>query len=106
MKEITIALLMGALASSATAMSRQESSLMSCAVLHQVLAKDGAMVLRHYSGQVRKIEVYDRYVTNSMSCAGQGRMSATTVPTSDNLECPVAFCNAVTGRGPSRSRAQ
>lgn len=104
MKKIILLAALGLFASNAMAMSRHNSQSMTCAEVHDEIARDGMMVLRYPSKQKPDMMMHNRAVTNSMSCVGQGSMGGTTVPTSDDPKCKVKTCNPTTGKGPNKNQ--
>jgi hypothetical protein len=103
MKKIILLATMTMVASNAMAMSRHESQSLTCSSIHEKIAEEGSIVLSYPSHRDPNFSMYNRYVANSMSCLGQGSMTSTTVPTSDDPNCKVRMCNPVTGKGPNKN---
>jgi hypothetical protein len=103
MKKIVLFAAVGLLASNAMAMSRYDSQSLTCASIHDRIAQDGAIVLRYPSKMHPDLMMYNRYVSNAMTCMGQGVMASATVPTSDDPNCKVKLCNPTTGKGPNKN---
>ena len=74
----------------AQAISRYNSTTMSCAAIQGVITREGAAVLR-YPGR-SGVTLYDRYVASGNLCASNEFAKASTVPTSDLSNCPVRHC--------------
>ena len=104
MKTIFLLTILSLFASNALAMSRYNSHSMTCSALHDMIAREGEIVLRYPSGSYNNLMMYDRYVSSSAACVNRGVMSRATVPTSDNQKCPVQRCVTTTGKGHNRSR--
>ncbi|TCR76759.1 MULTISPECIES: hypothetical protein [Rhizobium/Agrobacterium group] len=103
MKRLLFIAAVGLLATNAMAMSSYDAKSVSCGTVHQKIAQEGAVVLRypsHHPGMM----MYNRYVTNSTMCVGQGGSSRTTIAVSDDLKCPVMTCNTTTGKGPNKNQ--
>ncbi|PZM17195.1 hypothetical protein [Rhizobium tubonense] len=103
MKKMILLAAFAMLASNAMAMSRHDSSSLTCSAIHDKIAQEGSIVLRYPSHRDPNLMMYNRYVANSMSCIGQGSMSSATVPTRDDPNCKVRMCNPVTGKGPNKN---
>lgn len=76
----------------ALAISRYNSTAMSCAAVQQAIAREGAVVLRYPSRSKAQLILYDRYVADSSFCDGHEFADRTTVPTADSPSCPVRAC--------------
>jgi hypothetical protein len=74
----------------ALAISRYNSTAMSCAAVQDTIAREGAAILR-YPGRTG-ITLYDRYVATGRLCASGEFAKASTVPTADLNNCPVRHC--------------
>jgi hypothetical protein len=79
-------------ASSALAIDRYASTTLTCANAQQILRDKGAAIFRYPSKKVSGMTLYDRYVRNSLSCDNDQYAEKATVPTRDNLQCPVLNC--------------
>lgn len=103
MKTIIILAAVGMISTTnAMAMSAYNSKSMSCATVHEKMAQEGSIVLRypsHHPGMM----MYNRTVSNSMSCLGQGAMTSASVPTSDDPSCKIKTCSFATGKGPNKN---
>jgi hypothetical protein len=76
----------------AVAISRYNSTGMSCAAVQRAIAREGAVILRYPSRNVRGMTLYDRYVADSGLCDGHEFADRATVPTADTPRCPVLAC--------------
>jgi hypothetical protein len=97
MKKLLIASLLSIGISPAQAISRYNSTSMSCASAHQKIAEQGAVILRYRSP--RGLPLYDRFVINDRMCEPNEAATITTVPTADTPNCPVFSCKDVTYDG-------
>ncbi|MDL2399494.1 hypothetical protein [Rhizobium mayense] len=103
MKKIILLAAIGLFSTNAVAMSRHDSQSLTCSAVHDEMAKDGMVVLRHPSHAHPDMMMYDRYVTNSTACIGQGAMGTVSVPTKDDPNCKVKTCVFATGKGPNKN---
>ncbi|NLR97603.1 hypothetical protein HGP17_12360 [Rhizobium sp. P38BS-XIX] len=102
MKTMIIVAAIGMMSTNAMAMSAYNSKSMSCATVHEKMAQEGSIVLRypsHHPGMM----MYNRTVSNSMACLGQGAMASASVPTSDDPNCKIKTCSFGTGKGPNKN---
>jgi hypothetical protein len=76
----------------AFSISRYNSAGMSCAAVQRVIDREGAVILRYPSRNVRGMTLYDRYVADSGFCDGHEFADRVTVPTMDTPRCPVRAC--------------
>lgn len=76
----------------AFAISRYNSTGMSCAAVQRAIGREGAVILRYPSRNVRGMTLYDRYVIDSSFCDGHEFADRATVPTADTPRCPVRAC--------------
>lgn len=102
MNKFILVALAGMISTSAMAAPMYDSKSMTCSSVHEMMAKNGMVVLRIPSHQAGSM-AYNRYVSNSMSCLGQGAMSSATVPTSDDPACKMKTCSFTTGKGPNKN---
>lgn len=77
-------------ASPTFAISRYNSTGMSCQSVHGIIAREGAAIFR-YPGR-SGITLYDRYVADERFCAGGEYAKSGTIPTKDNPGCSVRHC--------------
>lgn len=76
----------------ALAISRYNSTGMSCAAVQRTIAREGAVILRYPSRNRARLTLYDRYVADSRFCDGHEFADRATVPTADTPSCPVRAC--------------
>ena len=100
MKRLIVASLLVLAAWPAQAISRYNSTSMSCAAAQEYILREGAVILRYSSPRHPNLPLYDRYVSDGGMCAmGQGTV-VDTVPTSDNPRCMVLKCRDITYDAP------
>jgi hypothetical protein len=100
MKRLIVASLLVLAAWPAHAISRYNSTSMSCAAAREHILREGAVILRYSSARHPGLPLYDRYVSDGGMCAmGQGTV-VDTVPTSDNPRCVVLKCRDITYDAP------
>lgn len=92
MKTLLLALCMTLGASQAMAISRYNSTSMTCAAVQDLLRAEGAAILRHQSRRVPGLMLYDRYVAAGSYCPFAHVAERATVPTADARSCPVLNC--------------
>lgn len=83
---------MAALISSqpASAISRYNSTTMTCDAVHERIAREGAVIFR-YPGRTG-VTLYDRYVSGDRHCAGGEYAKSDSIPTKDTRSCPIRKC--------------
>lgn len=81
--------------SNAMAINRYNVTTMPCENVRQILRDQGAAILRYPSTKVSGMTLYDRYVRSSQACDYDEYAERATVPTKDNLKCPVLNCKPV-----------
>lgn len=74
----------------ANAISRYNSTRMTCQAVQSTIAREGAVVLR-YPGRTG-VTLYDRYVASSRFCTSDDFAADDTVPTRDRPDCAVQNC--------------
>jgi hypothetical protein len=79
------------IAGPASAISRYNSTGMTCARVHAIIRSEGAAIIR-YPSQFTGNILYDRYVADSGFCVGGQAANFTTIPTADRSDCPVYNC--------------
>lgn len=102
MKTLFVFAAVALIASNAMAMSEYDSKSMSCPEIQQK-AKQGSIVLRYPSSTEPDVTLYNRTVSNSMSCLGQGAMASANVPSADGKPCKIKTCSFATGKGPNKN---
>ncbi|MDN5928806.1 MAG: hypothetical protein L0I29_17195 [Hyphomicrobiales bacterium] len=96
MKRLFVASLLVLAAFPAHAISRYNSTGMSCAQAHEHILREGAVILRYRSARHPDLPLYDRYVSSDRMCdIGHGTV-IDTVPTRDNPRCVVLKCRDIT----------
>lgn len=78
-------------ASEAGAISRYNSTGMSCERIHGILASQKAAIFRYPSKRVANLPLYDRYVRSEAYCGPHQVAEEVTIP-SANGQCPVLHC--------------
>ncbi|SMD08524.1 hypothetical protein [Rhizobium sp. RU36D] len=76
----------------ALAISRYQSSSLTCEGARQAIRSEGAVIIRYPSKRVGNMTLYDRYVVNSDFCDPNEYAERAYVPTSDSPRCPVLAC--------------
>ncbi|MEF0943307.1 hypothetical protein [Rhizobium sp. BR 362] len=102
MKKIIMLAAMGMVCTNAIAGPMYNSKSMTCSSVRDKMAQEGTVVLQYPSSHPG-LMMYNRYVSNSMSCLGQGAMASASVPTSDDPKCKMKTCNFTTGKGPNKN---
>lgn len=74
----------------ALAISRYNSTGMTCESVQRTIAREGAAIFR-YKGRTGAT-LYDRYVADERFCAGGEFAKSGTIPTRDTSACPVRHC--------------
>ncbi len=80
------------LAGPAEAISRYNSTAMSCAAAQARIAREGAVIMRYPARFTKGLTLYDRYVTNGNLCPSGHIAVRAHIPTADMPECPVLRC--------------
>ena len=80
------------LAEPAFAISRYNSTSLTCDQVRQRLVNEGAAILRYPSTRVKDMTLYDRYVTRNAMCDPHEYADRAYVPTRDTDRCPVLNC--------------
>ncbi|QND44272.1 hypothetical protein HB780_00100 (plasmid) [Rhizobium lusitanum] len=102
MKKIIMLAAIAMMSTNAMAGPMYDSKSLTCSSIHEKIASEGSIVLKYPSSNPAAL-TYNRYVSNSMSCLGQGAITSSSVPTSDNQSCKVKTCSFVTGKGPNKN---
>lgn len=95
MRPTRIALVMIAVtlvAQPALAISRYNSTALTCDQVRQRVINEGAVILRYPSTRVKGMTLYDRYVTRNAQCDPHEYAERAYVPTRDTARCPVLNC--------------
>ncbi|MDH4414416.1 MAG: hypothetical protein QE484_13985 [Rhizobium sp.] len=80
------------LAQPAFAISRYNSTTLTCDQVRQRVLNEGAVILRYPSTRVKGMTLYDRYVTRNAQCDPHEYAERAYVPTRDAARCPVLSC--------------
>ena len=95
MRMLLAALAVIVASSEAYAISRYQTTGMSCGQVRAALQREGAAILRWQSKRVAGVPLYNRYVANSRFCAMDERAVIATVPTRDDDACWVRKCERI-----------
>lgn len=77
---------------SAQAISRYDSTRLSCARIHSIINSQGAAIMRYPSTRVPGLVLYDRYVRNGAQCMVGEAAVLSYIPAADTKRCPVYSC--------------
>ncbi|WP_457937847.1 hypothetical protein [Mesorhizobium sp. 10J20-29] len=99
MKHVAILVPALLIANEAAAISRYQTTAMSCARVVAALDADGAAILRYPAPNNPSIQLYDRFVRDNRQCSSTQRARLFSVPTADNKACQVRKCVRVSGSG-------
>lgn len=80
------------LAEPALAISRYNSTTLTCDQVRQRVINERAVILRYPSTRVKGMTLYDRYVTRSAMCDPHEYAERAYVPARDTDRCPVLNC--------------
>ncbi|WP_378949665.1 hypothetical protein [Mesorhizobium sp. ANAO-SY3R2] len=94
MKTILLAICLMMLSVEAEAISRYNSTSMSCAQAQRAVRNEGAVILR-WKSPGSGVQRYDRFVRNDGFCEAGEEANITSVPTSDAKSCPVYNCKQI-----------
>ncbi|MBA3447925.1 MAG: hypothetical protein H0T56_10025 [Pseudaminobacter sp.] len=92
MKRLATALCLTLIAAEAQAISRYNSTSMSCDQVQATVGRDGAAILRYRSKRNPSLQLYGRYVRNRLFCQGDEIAETKYVPAADTGSCPVREC--------------
>ncbi len=103
MRRLVIVLCALLLAGEASAISRYQTTSMSCARVQAALKNDGAAILRYPAPDNPSLQLYDRYVRDTTQCSSRSqRAELQSVPAADTPNCPVRKCVRASGSGRGR----
>jgi len=103
MRRLAIMLPALLLASEALAISRYQTTSMSCARVQAAVNADGQAILRYPAPDNPSLVLYDRYVRDSTQCTSRSqRAELQSVPAADTPKCRVRKCVRVSGSGNNR----
>jgi hypothetical protein len=88
----TLTTAVAVLAQPALAISRYNSTALTCDQVRERVISEGAVILRYPSTRVRGMTLYDRYVTRNALCAPHEYAERAYVPARDIDRCPVLNC--------------
>ena len=90
------------LAGEASAISRYQTTSMSCARVQAAVENDGTAILRYPAPDNPSLLLFDRYVRDRTFCSSSQRADLRSVPTADTPNCRVRKCVRVSGSGGNR----
>ncbi|MEP9389314.1 hypothetical protein [Mesorhizobium sp. KR9-304] len=102
MRRLAIILPVLLLAGEASAISRYQTTSMSCARVQAAVSSDGAAILRYPAPDNPSLVLYDRYVRDRTFCSSSQRADLQSVPAADTRNCPVRKCVRASGAGRNR----
>lgn len=76
----------------AFAISRYNSTSMTCAAIQNALQRERAVIFRYSSRTTPGLSLYDRYVSDPGQCTSGQEVRRTTIPSKDGSGCPVLVC--------------
>jgi hypothetical protein len=91
-KSIMIALTLSLVSIEAQAVSRYNSTSMSCSAIQSRVWAEGAVLLRWRSTKTPGLPLGDRFVRNSSYCSPHLWAKTFHVPTADRKKCPLLRC--------------
>jgi len=97
MRRLAILLPALLLAGEALAISRYQTTSMSCARVQAAVKNDGAAILRYTAPDNPSLQRYDRYVRDRSFCSSRQRADIKSVPAADTRNCPVRKCVRASG---------
>ncbi len=89
---IALIVVLAAFVTSAQAISRHQSTRLSCDAVHAIIEAEGAAIMRYPSRRNPSLTLYDRYVRHTGYCASGEYAKLDTIPTADAPACPVLKC--------------
>jgi hypothetical protein len=90
------------LAGEASAISRYQTTSMSCARVQAAVKNDGAAILSYPAADNPSLVLFDRYVRDRSFCSSSQRAGPESVPAADTRNCPVRKCVRASGSGRNR----
>ncbi len=79
----------------AHAITRYNSTSMSCEEVKAVIRADGAAIMRYRSTRNPSLQLYGRYVRDDRFCRQEERAETVFIPSADRRSCPVYECKTV-----------
>ena len=95
MRRALLPLLLSLLAADALAISRYDSTRMSCAQVRGTIQSEGAAIMRWRSARVANLPLYGRYVRDGSYCGYAEYADTVYIPTADRRSCPVYECKQI-----------
>lgn len=92
MKSLLLALCLSLVAAEAQAISRYNTTSMSCAQIKSALRNEGAAILRYRSKRNPSLPLYGRYVSDQRFCNFDEFADTAFVPAADTPSCLVREC--------------
>lgn len=102
MKRALIALLLVITAADAHAISRYNSTSMSCAEVQATIRQDGAAIMRYNSKRTPGLQLFGRYVSSRRYCDINEYAETVMIRARDTDRCPVRECKQVDFDEPGR----
>lgn len=94
MKTVLLAACLTLFAAEAQAVSRYNSTSMSCARVQQTIRGEGAAIMRWVS-PTSGVQRYDRFVRDDSFCPVNQEAKITSLPAADTQSCQVRHCKAI-----------
>jgi hypothetical protein len=92
MKRTLIVLCLVLVSIEAQAISRYDSTSMSCDEVRATIAGDGEATIRYRSRRDPSLQLYGRYVRNRLFCKHDEIAERKYIPAADTRSCPVREC--------------
>jgi hypothetical protein len=92
MKSMLLALCFSLVAAEAEAISRYNSTSMSCAQVREIVRSEGAVILRYRSTRNPSLPLFGRYVSDRRYCNFDEVAETAFVPAADTRSCLVREC--------------
>ena len=102
MRRLAIVIPVLMLAGEASAISRYQTTSMSCVRVQAAVENDGEAILRYPAPNNPSLQLYDRYVRDRAFCSSSQRADLTGIPAADTKKCQVRKCVRARGAGGSR----
>ena len=91
-KTVLFALCLSMVAAEAHAISRYNSTSMSCGEVKAIVRGEGEAIMRWQSTNIQGLPRYGRFVRNDRFCGAGERAETSYIPTADVRSCPVLEC--------------
>ena len=79
----------------AHAITRYNSTSMTCQEVKATIRRDGAAIMRYRSARNPSLQLYGRYVSDDRFCKQEERAETVFIPSADRKSCPVYECKTV-----------